>query len=64
MTGPVMPLGPDDPEWERKRRVAELHDLLVLSGFSWQVFYLHLRQRYEAPGPEPILRPTRRCRRQ
>jgi len=46
----VLPLGRDDPEWVRKRRVAELHDLYARAGFNPRVFYLLLTQRYETAG--------------
>lgn len=42
----VMPLGPDDPKWVRKARVAELHDLWLKAGCNNHVFLLLLDHRH------------------
>lgn len=44
---PVLPLGPDDPQFSRKARIAELHDLWLKSGQSIPVMQLLLNERYK-----------------
>ena len=47
MSTTVMPLGPDDPKWARKARVAELHDLWLKSGCNTTMFLLLLDYRHD-----------------
>lgn len=42
----VLPLGRDDPQWARKARVAELHDLWLAAGCSVPVMNLLLTHRH------------------
>lgn len=52
----TMPLGPDDPKWARKARVAELHDLWLKSGCNHHVFLLLLNHRHTTHPAETTTR--------